>query len=122
LRQQLSLLAPQLVIPAPPGEQLTITVHEPLTQFLSDGHATALSHWPPVPHACVAVPEQRWAPCGHSSRAPPVFAPDDPNPFRALGPASVSLVSPESVSALDPASGPRPRPDGVPASGGPARS
>jgi len=59
LVQQLSLLAPQLVSPAPApvAKQLGGTPHEPALQFGADaGQATGLPHTPAV-HTCTLLNE-----------------------------------------------------------------
>jgi hypothetical protein len=42
--QQLSLVAPQLVIPEPPGAQLVMAMQLPPVHDWLDAHATALPH------------------------------------------------------------------------------
>jgi hypothetical protein len=58
--QQLSLAAPQFVVPAPLTSQLGGASQPPALQFgVAAGHGTAGPHWPFDPHVSTPVPEHR---------------------------------------------------------------
>jgi hypothetical protein len=64
--QQLSLAAPQLVNPVPPGAQLVMAAHAPLAHDWLAAHPTTVPHWPQELHVCTPLPEHLVAPGVHT--------------------------------------------------------
>jgi len=75
--QQLSLLAPQSVIPAPPGAQLGgFAAHAPFAQNgVPPLHAVAPLHCPHPSHSCGTLPAHWVAPGRHTGASAHEHAP-----------------------------------------------